>query len=74
MDMDDRYVSFVQDVHISIHANIRDLRERKNFADPEELSYIEGKLMAYEEIVNMLRSSATEFGLPAEKLGLAKKQ
>ncbi len=72
--MNDAYVSFIQDVVISIHANIRELRDRKNFADPEEQAYIDGKLMAYQEVDSLLRSSAREFNLPAEELGLAKKQ
>ncbi len=72
--MNDDYVAFIRDVVISIHANIRELHERKNFADPEEQSYIDGKLMAYQEVDSLLRSSAREFNLPVEQLGLAKKQ
>jgi len=72
--MNDDYVAFIQDVVISLHANIRELRERKSFADPEEQAYIDGKLMAYQEVDNILRTSAREFDLPAEELGLAKKQ
>jgi hypothetical protein len=68
--MDSRTIEFVQDVIITIHVNIRELKERKNFADPEEQSYIDGKLQAYNEMISILRSSAKEFQLPVEDLGL----
>jgi hypothetical protein len=64
------YILFLQDVLITIHANLREIQERKNFADPEELSYIEGKLLAYNEVLATLRSSADEFGIPRHEIGL----
>jgi hypothetical protein len=68
--MPERYVEFLQDVLITIHANIRDLKERKNFADPEELTHIEAKLLAYTEILSILRSSADEFRIDRTEIGL----
>lgn len=32
-------VEYIQDVLITVYMNIRELQERKNFADPEELSH-----------------------------------
>jgi hypothetical protein len=68
--MDRRSFEFIQDVVITMHANIRELKERLNFADPEERSYIEGKLQGYNEMLSALRAGAVEFGIPAEELGL----
>ena len=68
--MRDRYVEFVQDVLITLHANIRDLKERRNFADPEELTHIEAKLLAYNEMLSILSSSADDAGLDRKELGL----
>lgn len=68
--MDRRSFEFVQDVVITIHTNIRELKERQTFADPEEKSYIDGKLQAYNEMLSTLRISAGEFGIPAAELGL----
>ncbi len=68
--MRDRNVEFVQDVLITVHANIRDLKERRNFADPEELTHIEAKLLAYNEMLSILRSSADDAGLDRKELGL----
>ena len=68
--MDATSFEFVQDVVITIHQNIRELKERRNFAEPEELSYIEGKLQAYNEMLSLLKESATEFGLPFEDWGM----
>jgi hypothetical protein len=68
--MEQRYIEFVQDVLITIHENIRDLNERKSFAEPQELSYIEAKLIAYQEMLAIIRMSAEEFKLPKEKIGL----
>ncbi len=68
--MDRRSFDFIQDIAITIHINIRELRERKTFADPEELSYIEGKLQAYSEVLSAMRSGAREAGIPADELGL----
>jgi hypothetical protein len=58
------YTTLMDDVLISIQANIADLKERRSFADPEELNYIEGKLMAYNEVLTIIRSSAKEFEQP----------
>ena len=68
--MQQRWVEFIQDVLITIHENIRELKERRGFADPEELTHIEAKLLAYHEILSALRSSAIQFKIPHEQLGL----
>ena len=68
--MQSRYEDFIRDVLITLHMNLRELRERKNFADPEELSHIEAKLLAYEEMLSILKDSADEFQIPKENLGL----
>lgn len=67
---DQAYVQFLQDVLITIHENIRELRERKSFADAEELTYIEAKLVAYHEVLAILRMSADEFGINRNDIGL----
>ncbi|HYG18816.1 MAG TPA: hypothetical protein VD816_07800 [Ohtaekwangia sp.] len=64
------YIEFLQDVLITMHANIRELRERKSFANPEDLTYIEAKLTAYNELLSILRSSADEFGIDRDAIGL----
>lgn len=68
--MEQRYIAFIQDVLITIHENIRELNERKGFADVEELSHIDGKLMAYHEMLAILKTSAAEFNIPNEKIGI----
>jgi hypothetical protein len=68
--MQPRWIEFIQDVLITIHENIRELRERRNFADAEELTHIEAKLLAYHEILSALRSSAAEFRIPHDQIGL----
>ena len=67
---DFRYIEYIQDVLISVHENLRELSERKNFAEPGELPHIEGKIVAYREILSILRMSADSFGLPKQELGL----
>ncbi|HEY3404814.1 MAG TPA: hypothetical protein VGK59_15600 [Ohtaekwangia sp.] len=67
---DQRYILFVQDVLITLHANIRELKERRTFADPEELTHIEAKLLAYTEMLGILKSSADEFGVDRKEIGL----
>lgn len=64
------YTEFIQDVVITLHLNLKELQERKNFAAPEELDHIEAKLLAYREMLSILRSSADEFGIDKEELGL----
>lgn len=68
--MEKNYIDFIQDVLISIHENIRELRDRKGFADPEELTHIEAKLIAYEEVLAILRMSADEFKIPRHDIGI----
>ncbi|QJW90285.1 hypothetical protein HNV11_13320 [Spirosoma taeanense] len=61
---------FIQDVLISIHANIRDLEEKKSFADPEEQDYIDGRLFSYIEMLAILRASAGDAGIDPKSIGL----
>jgi hypothetical protein len=68
--MEKRYIEFIQDVLITIHENIHELQERKGFADPEELTHIEAKLMAYNEMLAIIKVSADEFNLPKEDIGI----
>ena len=67
---DFRYIEFLQDVLISLHENLRELKERRAFADPEEIAHIEGKIMAYQEMLSILRMSAESYGLPRHDIGL----
>ena len=64
------YPDFIRDVVITLHMNLHELEERKSFADPEELTHIEAKLMAYREMLSILQVSAMEFGIPKAELGL----
>ena len=68
--MEKRYIEFIQDVLISIHQNLHELTERKSFADPEELTHIEAKILAYQEMLAIISMSAEEFGLPKKEIGL----
>ncbi|RIV17832.1 hypothetical protein DYU11_30620 [Fibrisoma montanum] len=61
---------FIQDVLISLHANIRDLEEKRTFADPEEHNYIDGRLFSYVEVLAILRASAKDTGIDPRRLGL----
>ena len=67
---DRRYIDFIQDVLISLHENIRELNERKNFAEFSELPHIEGKIQAYQEMLSILRMSAQSAGISREETGL----
>lgn len=68
--MDKKSIEFIQDVLISIHENLHELQERKNFAEPEELTYIEAKIIAYQEMIAILKASADQFGIAKEEIGL----
>lgn len=68
--MENKYIEFIQDVLVSVHENLHELRDRKSFADPEELAYIDGKIAAYQEMLSILQSSATTCGIPREEIGL----
>ena len=68
--MSPSYEEFLRDVVITIHENIRELQERKNFADPAELTHIDVKLIAYHEMLSILRHSAEEFNISKSEFGL----
>ena len=68
--MNTAYEDFLRDVIITIHMNIREIQERKNFADPEELTHIDAKLLAYKEVLAILSHSADEFHIPKGEFGL----
>lgn len=70
--MEQRYIEFIQDVLISIHENLHELAERKSFADPEELTHIEAKILAYREVLAIINASADEFKLPKSEIGIGK--
>ena len=70
MGIQPRYIEFIHDVLITLHQNIRELKERRGFADPEELTHIEAKLLAYQEVLAILQASADEFHIPREESGL----
>jgi len=70
INQDFRYIEYIQDVLISVHENLRELTERKAFAEPEELPHIEGKIQAYREFISILQMSADAFGLPKQEIGL----
>lgn len=65
-----RYIEFIQDLLISIHENLHELTERKNFADPEELTHIEAKILTYREMLAIIRTSAEAFKLPTSEIGI----
>jgi hypothetical protein len=65
-----RYIEFIQDLLISIHENLHELTERKNFADPEEHTHIEAKILAYREMLAIMRTSAEAFNLPTAEIGI----
>jgi hypothetical protein len=69
-EQDRRYIEFIQDVLISLHENLRELNERKNFSEPSERSHIEGKIQAYQEMFSILRMSAESAGISREETGL----
>ena len=68
--MEKQYIEFIQDVLISIHENLHELTERKNFAAPEELTHIEAKIVAYREMLAIIRMSAEQFKLPLKEIGI----
>jgi hypothetical protein len=68
--METKYIEFIQYVLISIHENLHELNERKNFADHEELAHIDGKIMAYQEMLAIIRVSSEQFQLPKQEIGL----
>lgn len=68
--MIEHYQDFIRDVVITLHMNIRETGERKNFAEPEELGHIEARLQVYHEVLSILRDSADEFRIPKEEFGL----
>jgi hypothetical protein len=68
--MEKKYIEFIQDVLISIHENLHELNGRKNFAGPEELPHIEAKIIAYQEMLSIMRMSAESAGIPKHDVGL----
>ena len=68
--MSSSYTTFIRELVESVESNIQELTDRKGFAEADEFDHIEGKLIAYREILAMLRSGASEHSLPLTDLGL----
>ena len=65
-----RLTEYIHNVLISIHENIREIKERKNWADPKELAHIESKLLTYHEVIQIFKFTAKDMGLDEKELGL----
>ena len=63
-------MEYIQNIVIGLHENIREIRERKGWADPKELNYIETKLLTYNEVLQLLKMTAKDMHLEEEELGL----
>jgi hypothetical protein len=61
------WIEFIQDMLITIHENIRDLKERRGFAVPDNLTHIEAKLLAQHEILSALKTGAEQFKFLANR-------
>jgi hypothetical protein len=60
------YPIFIEDTIISLYANMRDLREKLSFCDPEERDYINGRLFSYQEVIEIFRFGIIKYGLEKE--------
>lgn len=58
--MKSKYKDLLINLVIQINENISEVSERKLFADEKELDYIEGKLMAYKEILAIIKLDSKE--------------
>jgi hypothetical protein len=67
--MQERWVEFVQDVFITIHENIRGLKERCGLGDPKELTHIKRNSWHTMKYCPH-KSSEVEFEIPKDKLEL----
>ncbi len=68
--MGNQYIKFIRDVLISVHENLHELEQRKNFADPYELAHMDGKIIAYQEMIAIISVSAETFDLPKKEISL----
>lgn len=65
-----KFEEFFHDIIITMHENIRDLEEKKAFADPEEKDYIAGRIFSYGEVLEIMKDSAKRFDFDKKDLGL----
>ena len=65
-----QFEEFFHDIIITMHENIRDLEEKRAFADPEERDYISGRMFSYGEVLEIMKDSARRFGFDKRELGL----
>ncbi len=66
----EQLTDYIHNVVICLHENIREIRERKGWADAKELNYIEAKLLTYNEVLQLLKMTAKDMQLEEEDLGL----
>ena len=64
------FLLFLRDVISILKDNIKDLKERKNFAEAEEKEYIAARLFSYQEIVSTLRGQLKEYDISEKEIGL----
>ena len=65
--MEEKYIAFIHDVLVSLHENLQELRDRKGFASADEQAYIDARIMAYQEMLSIMRASAEACQLPLDE-------
>jgi len=66
----EQLTDYIHNLLIGIHENIREIKNRKGWADSKELNHIETKLLTYNEVLQLFKFTANEMSLPEEELGL----
>ncbi|UII25953.1 hypothetical protein LVD15_22030 [Fulvivirga maritima] len=66
----DELKDYLNNVLIGIHENIKEVRDRKGWAEEKEILHIETKLLTYNEVLQIFKFTAKEMGLPEKELGI----
>ena len=66
----EKLTDYIHSVVTGLHENMREIRDRKGWADPKEINYIESKLLTYNEVLQLFKMTAKDMELPEEELGL----
>ncbi|MBX9852470.1 MAG: hypothetical protein K2X86_12030 [Cytophagaceae bacterium] len=64
------FKNFLKDVISILKDNIRDLKEKRMFADDNEKDYIAARLFSYHEIISSIKSQLSEYNISEEEIGL----
>ncbi len=68
---DKTFENYIWDLNFLLKENALNAKAKKNASKPEDLDYNLGYLMAYHEVIDLMKQQASAFNIKQRDIGLA---